>query len=370
MKKSWFLFATAVILFGGIVVFLRALLPGAHAILRGPYLQSVTPDSIWVVWDTKEPSPGRIEYGDTAALGSVVEGEQPVTHHELQITGLKPYTNYYYRLDGSRVAHFRTAALPVQSSFRFAVLGDTREGTAVHRAITNRILQAEPDFVLHTGDMVESGDCTACWDDFFAIEARLLASAPFYPTLGNHEQPFSPSGQTRYFDIFHLPGVERWYAFDYGDARFISLKADGYPLDVYYPDPEQLDWLEAQLAGSTRSWVFVFLHWGVFTSRGEDFLEIGMRERLAPLFERYGVNAVFMGRNHGYERIEVNGITYITAAGGGASLYEMAVPEPGSQAAAKEYHFILFDMDGDHLSGQVMSHRGKRIDAFELRLFR
>jgi 3',5'-cyclic AMP phosphodiesterase CpdA len=268
------------------------------------------------------------------------------------------------------VTHFRTAAPPQQSSFRFAVLGDTREGTTKHQAIVKHILEAEPDFVIHTGDMVEIGNCTACWDDFFSIEARLLASAPFYPTLGNHEQPLSPSGETQYFDIFHLPGNESWYAFDYGDARFISLKADGYPMDVYYPDQEQLDWLEEQLASNTRSWAFVYLHWGVFTSRGEDFLEIGMRERLVPLFERYGVNAVFMGHNHGYERIEVNGITYITSAGGGASLYEMAAPEPGSQAVAKKFHFVLLDMNGDHLTGQVFDYRGNLIDHFDLALKR
>lgn len=337
-----------------------------HHLRRGPYLQSVAPDSVWVVWDTFKPSTGRVEYGSTPALGQVIMDEQILTHHALQLVDLEPYCLYSYRVDDGKIAQFRTAAPATQTSFRFVVFGDTREGISVHRAIIDRILDIAPDFVIHTGDMVEFGDCVACWDDFFRIEAPLLRSALFYPTLGNHEDDQSPFAQTHYFDIFHLPGVERWYAFDYGNARFISLKADGYPIEVYYPDREQLDWLEGQLATNPNPWTFVFFHWGVYTSRGEDFLEIGMRSRLVPLFERYGVDAVFMGHNHGYERVAVNGITYITSAGGGAALYDTAYPEPGSQVAIRTFHFVRLDMNGDHLDGQVIDNHGKIADRFVL----
>ncbi len=337
---------------------------------RGPYLQSVTPDSVWIVWETSEPAMGQIEYGSTPELGQTIQETQAVIHHEVQLTGLKPYSVYFYRLDTgkvkSKLASFRTAAPAGQSDYRFVVFGDTREGYFAHRAIVNRILDVTPDFVIHTGDMVEVGYCVSCWDEFFRIEAPLLRSAPFYPTLGNHEDDQSTFTQTHYFDIFHLPGIERWYAFDYGNAHFISLKADGYPRFDYFPDDEQLEWLEDQLATNDKPWTFVFFHVGVFTSRHEDFLETGMRRKLVPLFERYGVEAVFMGHNHGYERVEVNGITYLTTAGGGASLYDFTVPEPGSQVAARAFHFVLLEMDGDRLAGQVIDRGGDIIDQFEL----
>lgn len=307
-----------------------------------------------------------VEYGLSPALGRVLQEEQAVTHHAVQLVDLEPYSLYSYRVGGGKVSQFRTAASAVQTSFRFVVFGDTREGISKHKAIVDRILEAAPDFVLHTGDMVETGDCVPCWDDFFRVEAPLLRSAPFYPTLGNHEDDQSPFAQTYYFDIFHLPGLERWYAFDYGNARFISLKADGYPMDIYFPDQEQLDWLEKQLATNTQPWTFVFFHVGVYTSRNEDFLELGMRSSLAPLFERYGVDAVFMGHNHGYERIEVNDITYITTAGGGAPLYDFTQPEPGSQAALRTFHFVLVNVNGDQLEGQAIDRHGKIVDRFEL----
>ena len=333
---------------------------------HGPYLQSVTTDSIWIVWDTRQPSIGRLEYGLTSAMGKLALEQQTSTHHELQLTGLEPYTRYFYQVDRHKVSSFLTAASPEQTRFRFAVYGDTREGYTVHRAIVNQIVKLAPDFVLNTGDLVESGDCLSCWDDFFRAEASLLRSTPFYPTLGNHEDDQSPFGQTLYFDIFHLPGVERWYSFDYGNARFISLKADGYPVEVYFPDSEQIAWLEQQLQTNGKPWTFVFFHIGVYTSRNEDFLELGMRQRLAPLFERYGVEAVFMGHNHGYERVEVNGITYITAAGGGAPLYNASVPEPGSQSIARTFHFVLLEMAGDRLLGTTIDNHGKTIDQFQL----
>lgn len=347
-------------------VWLAAFWIDSHRLRRGPYLQSVTPDSVWVVWETSRPSASRVEYGLSPALGQVVSDERAVTHHAVQLVGLEPYSLYFYRVGGGRVSQFRTAAPPEQTSFRFVVFGDTREGRSVHRAIVNRIVDVAPDFVIHTGDMVESGAAAPCWDDFFWIEGPLLRSVPFYPTLGNHEDDGAPNVQTLYFDIFHLPGVERWYSFDYGNARFISLKADGYPVDTYFPDQEQLDWLESQLASNTQPWTFVFFHMGVFTSRSEDFLETGMRSRLVPLFERYGVDAVFTGHNHGYERIEVNDITYITSAGGGAPLYDFADPEPGSQVAAHAFHFVLLDVAGDRVDGQAVDSHGEILDRFVL----
>ena len=95
-------------------------------------------------------------------------------------------------------------------------------------------------------------------------------------------------------------------------------------------------------------------------------METSLREILAPLFERYDVDVVFMGHHHSYERIEVNGITYLVAAGGGAGLYELNHPEPGSQMAVSVHHFVLIEVNGDLLSGKAIDRKGDIIDSFEL----
>jgi predicted phosphodiesterase len=333
---------------------------------RGPYLQSVTPDSIWVLWDTTSPLSGRVEFGLTPELGQVVEEHEDVLHHEVKLTGLKPYTDYYYRVDKGKMAKFRTAAESDSDGFLFAVLGDTRSGDTVHRAIVKQIAAFEPDFIIHTGDLVESGRSVSEWNQFFKMEGPLLRIAPLYPTLGNHEDHDPNFNNSHYEDVFQLPGNELWYAFDYGNARFISLKADGHPLREPFPDDEQLDWFEEQLIDNEAPWLIVFFHIGVFTSRSEDVLELGMREKLVPIFEKYDVDVVLMGHHHSYERILVNGITYIITAGGGASLYELNEPEPGSQIAVRAHHFLTIEIKGGQLFGRAIDRQGKDIDRFEL----
>ncbi|MEJ2013476.1 MAG: metallophosphoesterase [Anaerolineales bacterium] len=333
---------------------------------RGPFLQSVTTNSVWVVWETTSPIAGQVEFGPDADLGHVVEENERVLHHEVQLTGLKPYTLYYYRVDSGKVAVFRTAAAPGDSGFRFAVYGDTRSGDRVHRAIIRQMVDMQPDFILHTGDLVENGKAVSEWNRFFNIEEPLLRIAPFYPTLGNHEEHDSNEIDHKYLDVFHLPGDELWYTFEYGNARFISLKVDGYPLREPFPDDEQLAWLESTLVGNDAQWLIVFFHIGVFTSRSEDFLELGTRERLVPLFEKYGVDAVLMGHHHSYERILRNGITYIVTAGGGAELYELNEPEPGSQVAVSAHHFMVIEIHDNRLVGRAIDQHGRVIDSFEL----
>jgi predicted phosphodiesterase len=331
-------------------------------------LQSVSPNSVWVVWDTTSRSVGQVEFGLTQELGNIAQEKQASFHHAVQLTGLLPYTNYFYRINGDEVFRFRTAASSNQTNYQFVVFGDTRGGNRTHKAIVNQILKWEPDFVLHTGDLVESGQAKSEWDNFFKIEAPLLQTAPFYPTLGNHEDYDPTRYSSQYPDIFHLPGNELWYSFEYGNALFISLKADGHPIGINFPNNEQLAWFKNQLENNKAPWVFVFFHVGLFSSRSEDYLEIGMRERLVPLFEQYRVNAVFMGHHHSYERIFVNGITYIVTAGGGATLYELNQPEPESQAAVSAHHFVFIQIMGDHLIGKAIDRHGKIIDHFELRI--
>ncbi len=243
-------------------------------------------------------------------------------------------------------------------AFTFVVLGDTRTQHDVHRAVVARVLAAAPDLVLHTGDLVGDGSDPAQWDTFFEIEGDLLARVPFYPALGNHE-----SNSPLYFERFDLPGNERWYTFDYQHARFVCLQIDGYAR--FDPDSEQYAWLEQTLAANTQPWLFVFFHFPPYTSAEEAGYETLLRARLVPLFERYGVDVVFNGHKHNYERNEVNGVTYIVTGGGGAPLYAMQEREPTQAAFAMAHHFVLVEIVGDHLKATAISIDGEALDVFE-----
>jgi predicted phosphodiesterase len=339
----------------------RFLSPTA-TLIRGPYLQSVTADSIVVAWETDRPSHGEIAYGETEAYGWRATDPAVRTRHAVTLTGLAPYTAYHYRVESggaplSEGATFRTAAGPGQTQFTFVVFGDTRTQHRVHRAVADQIVALDPDFLLHTGDLVAHGHSAGEWGSFFEIEQELMAHAPLFPVLGNHE------GNSRlYFDLFYLPGNERWYTFDYGNARFVCLQVDGSAR--FTPHSEQYAWLEETLATNVQPWLFVGFHVPPYTSV-YDRLEGNVRRTLTPLFERYGVDVVLNGHKHNYERNEVNGITYVVTAGGGAPLYAMQEREPTQAAFALAHHFVLLEIDGHHLRAMAISSAGEVLDEFE-----
>lgn len=338
-------------------------LPASDAVLtRGPYLQSVTANSIIVVWETDEPSRGEVVYGEIGEYGSSAVDPEVSTRHAITLTGLVPYTTYHYRVANSGIslsddATFRTAAGPNQTTFTFVAFGDTRTQHQIHRQVVQRIAAVEPDFVLHTGDLVAMGSATHQWRNFFEIEQELVARAPLFPTLGNHE-----GANPRYFDLFYLPGNERWYTFDYGHARFICLQVDRFA--DYEPGSEQYAWLEETLAANTQPWLFVYFHLPPYTSI-EDDDEADVRQVLPQLFEQYGVDVVFNGHAHSYERHEMHGITYVVTAGGGAPLYSMEEQEPTQLAFSREYHFTILEIDGDRLKATAVSIGGEVLDEFE-----
>ncbi|MCX7681143.1 MAG: metallophosphoesterase family protein [Anaerolineae bacterium] len=335
----------------------------AHiSLVRGPYLQSVTANSVIVVWETDVAAPGEVVYGETLSDMMRISDPTVSTRHVLTLTGLAPYTRYHYRIESEGFSlgeerMFHTAAGPEQTAFRFVVFGDTRTQHDMHRRVVQGIVAQKPDFVLHTGDLVEYGAEKGQWDIFFEIEGELMEQAPLFPVLGNHE-----GNHRHYFDLFYLPGNERWYAFDYGNARFVGLQVDGFA--DYAPGSEQYLWLQETLAANTQEWLFVYFHIPPYTSTQDNYEE-SVRQALTPLFERYGVDIVFSGHKHNYERNEVGDITYLVTGGGGAPLYPMHQREPTQVAFAMAYHFVLIELEGTRLRATAISDSGEVLDAFE-----
>lgn len=51
-----------------------------------------------ITWDTEVPSSSRVEYGTADSLGSVIESPSLTTSHSIILTGLQPFTKYYFRV--------------------------------------------------------------------------------------------------------------------------------------------------------------------------------------------------------------------------------------------------------------------------------
>jgi Icc-related predicted phosphoesterase len=334
------------------------------AITRGPYLQSPTSDSIVIVWETDRPLPGEVIYGRNGVFDQRMVSAADGLRHEVTLSGLEPGAEYGYWVASngypiSESGGFRTAPTADNADFTFVAYGDTRTGHDIHRQIADSILTLKPDFAVHVGDLVAQGMDDSEWDRFFEIEQPLLANVPLFPSPGNHE-----GNDQRYFQAFVLPGNERWYSFDWGNTRIISLQIDG--IMPFGTQSEQVQWLESTLAATTQEWVIVVFHIPPYDALPEDTMGDAVRINLVPLFERYGVDLVLSGHNHNYERSLVNGITYIVTGGGGAELYPISQPGPDTKAFYNGHHFVEFTVQGSSLTGRALTTDGTVVDAFSL----
>ena len=213
---------------------------------------------------------------------------------------------------------------------------------------------------------------------FFEIYPQILKSAFTLPTIGNHEMGYGPiplcvlvpahpacavadpiiplagvstsadsasydgNGDLQpdgtgmpYFDIFSLPiaaesggvpsGTEQYYAVDYGNVHIVSLDSQ-----LSARDPGQRaamkEWLMADLAANNRDWTIVIFHHPPYSKgRNHDSdtanqrLDIDqpqwdMRNEFTPVFEDYGVDVVYSGHAHSYERsFYLRGLTVTSA---------------------------------------------------------
>jgi acid phosphatase type 7 len=259
---------------------------------------------------------------------------------------------YRVRMNGNVLAEGRfTTRKPAGKPIRFVAFGDNSFGDISDRMIAYRAWQARPDFVMNTGDNVyEDGSDSQYARHFFPVYnaplagervgAPLLASVPFYTIIANHDvhgkdekkRPIADFKTTpdslAYFTAMHLPlngpaglvgptcvGPEKSiqhfeaasagrfprmanYSYFYGDAFFLCLDSNIY---VDPSSPALQSYIESALMSAEGYWKFVVFHHPPFNVGAEHFTQQHMRA-LSPLLEKHGVNIVFHGHEHNYQR--------------------------------------------------------------------
>lgn len=319
-------------------------------LLKGPYLQSVTTDSIVVSWETSEPSDSLVDYGLTAQYTHKMYDDTESELHEVRLTGLEAGTSYHYQVTSVRGDEMVSSgdgvfqsAVEAGTPFRFAAYGDTRSNPEDHASVVKGIIASEPRFVIHTGDFVARGTEYKRWDrEFFGPAAPMLRNIPLFPCLGNHED-----NAAWYYYFFDTPEGggdhgERWYAFDYGSAHFTVVDTD----TDFSAGSAQYAWLEEDLRSTRSGWLFVVHHHPAYSS-GPHGGNGAVQEHLVPLYEAHGVAAVFQGHDHIYERSYKDGVYYIVTGGGGAPRYDcQQKPNPYHQCCGSDLHYCILDIYG------------------------
>jgi hypothetical protein len=214
------------------------------------------------------------------------------------------------------------------------------------------------DLLLLLGDNAYLDGTDAQWQGaFFDIYPEIIRTTATWPTIGNHEMGVAPidicllgplpgcekapvvmplggvsespdpasydsdgdgpdDGGLPYLNIFALPsaaeaggvpsGTEQYYSFDYGNVHVVSLDSQLSNRDAGQREAMRA-WLVDDLDNNVQDWTIVIFHHPPY-SKGENHdsdveqAEIDMRETFAPVFETYGVDVVYSGHSHSYER--------------------------------------------------------------------
>ena len=124
--------------------------------------------------------------------------------------------------------------------------------------------------------------------------------------LGNHDvRDGNADGQIK---ALAVPG--RWYSRRMGDLLFIGLDS------TMTGSSDQVKWLETTLAEARARWIVVAAHHPPY-SAGMHGSHGASRDAFVPLYEKYGVDLVFAGHDHDYQRSEaINDVTYVVSGGG------------------------------------------------------
>jgi 3',5'-cyclic AMP phosphodiesterase CpdA len=271
-------------------------------------------------------------------------------------------------MDVSRVAP-GTLALPNRAtSVKFAVIGDSGRGSPPQHEIAAQMVAFRQDFpfafVLMLGDNIYEGPASR--DDyrrkFEEPYRRLLdAGVTFYAVLGNHDDP-----REVLYPLFNMNG-ERYYSFSPPEdllAR-IATRVEFFALDSTNLDRTQLRWLDERLTQSKAAWKICFFHHPLYTSGRYRRWSSGFRVLLEPLLVRHGVDAVFSGHEHIYQRTQLlSGIQYFVSGGAGSLRRGDGTPAPFiARTFDADFHFMLIEIDGGALHFQTISRAGLTIDA-------
>ncbi len=257
--------------------------------------------------------------------------------------------------------HFQAQELtfPIkQGAVQFAVIGDSGAGNSRQFELAKLMAQWHEkfpfNFVIMLGDNIYGGHKPRDFEKKFELPYKPLLDQgiSFYASLGNHDDP-----NERFYKLFNMK-EQRYYTFTKGNVRFFAL-------DSNYMDPKQLDWTEAQLRSSTSAWKICYFHHPLYSSGQAHGSDTDLRLILEPILMKYGVNVVFSGHEHFYERIKPQKGIYYFISGAASKLRVRNIGRTDLTAAGfdLDLSFMLVQIAGDELHFQTIARTGKTIDS-------
>ncbi len=302
--------------------------------------------------------------------------------HKAEAAGLEPNTMYWYRVgngqsDGwSEPASFTTEASK-NEAFTFINVTDsqgvTEQDFELWRQTLDKAFKLFPEsaFIVHNGDLTEHPEDDAAWNHLLGKARSWVASYPFMPVTGNHDQVEKKAGAfVSHFNLpdngspSTIPGTS--YSFDYGPAHFVMLNTESKLKD-------QALWLKEDLAANQQPWTIVSVHRPAFGGNQDN----KVLKHLVPVFDAFDIDLVLQGHNHEYSRsyplkdgqvVQSGGTIYTTINSSGAKF--------NKKKTEQFYHKVHFQnnkqmfaairIDDQTLTYQAYSIEGELLDEFKL----
>jgi hypothetical protein len=358
------------------------------------------PKSTNAVWYRQA---GAQEWRSAEATHSVIE-PSTLQRRYLQLEGLKPDTLYQFaiteRPDPAKPDEgwiFRTMPADLNRRVRFVTGGDMMRDRAMLDAMSSRVKSLEPDFAMFGGDLAyENGAAATRIIDFLQSwkehgvgkNGRLI---PVVAVIGNHEVRGGYGGKVPddapyFYGLYRLPGDRSYCALDFGTYLSLVLLDSGHTNPIA---GKQASWLAGALAERTRqTYLFACYHYPAYGTtkapEGEGKLPIDaersieIRQNWTPLFDRYGVSAVFENDHHnfkrthrlrGHRRDDDNGILYLGDGAWGVTTREVPDPSVGwwlAKAEPRNHLWIVDLIPGADARIRAMDPQGKIFDKAQL----
>ena len=186
--------------------------------------------------------------------------------------------------------------------------------------------------------------------------ALLKANVTFHASLGNHDRPENVS-----YPPFNMNG-QRYYTYVRKNVRFVAL-------DSTLMDTKQVEWVDITLRNAREAWKIAYFHHPLCSNASRHGSSVDLRVILEPIFVRNGVNVVFSGHDHVYERIKPQkGIYYFVSGAAGQLRRGNMRPTPDTAAFFdQDQSFIAVEVAGQEMSFQAISRTGRVVDSGTIR---
>jgi predicted phosphodiesterase len=247
-------------------------------------------------------------------------------------------------------------------SLKFAAIGDNGTGDRPQYEIGEQMTKAHAtfafDLVIMLGDNMYGGQKPADFVKKFEqpYAALLGAGVKFQASLGNHDRPENVN-----YKPYNMNG-QRYYTYARNNVRFFAL-------DSTLMDATQVQWLDASLRDAREDWKIPYFHHPLYSNASRHGASVDLRLLLEPIFVKNGVNVVFSGHDHVYERIKPQKGIYYFVSGSAGQLRKGNMTRSDQTAASfdQDMSFMLVEVAGNDMFFQTISRTGQTVDSGVIR---